>query len=118
MNLLKEIFIIFAIWFTGDIIQKITNISIPGSIIGMIILFFLLQYHFIQVDSIKHFSEYILRNLAFFFIPPGVALISSFSILNGEILKLLFIIVSSTFLVIVVTGVTVQILISKENHLL
>lgn len=117
MNLLKEVFIIFTIWFVGDAFQKITKISIPGSVIGMIILFLLLKYNLIKLEKIKHFSEYMLRNLAFFFIPPGVALIDSLSILEGNIIKLLFIIVSSTFLVVVVTGITVQILIKKENNL-
>lgn len=118
MNLLKEIFYVFTIWFIGDILQKITHAPIPGSVIGMIILFLLLKSNLLKVESIKHFSEYILRNLAFFFIPPGVALINSFHILNGQILKLLFIIVSSTFLVVVVTGITVQIFIKKEKNLL
>jgi holin-like protein len=118
MNLLKEIFIIFTIWLIGDIIQKVTKLSIPGSVIGMMLLFLLLKYNFIKVEKIKHFSEYMLKNLAFFFIPPGVALIDSFAVLDGQILKLLFIIISSTFLVVVITGVTVQILIKKEDNLL
>ncbi len=116
MNLLKEIFYIFTIWLIGDIIQKITHIPIPSSVIGMIILFILLKTRVLKIESIQHFSEYMLRNLAFFFIPPGVALIDSFSVLNGQIIKILFIIISSTFIVVVVTGITVQIFIKKENN--
>lgn len=117
MNILKEIFFIFTIWLTGEIIQKTLQLPIPGSVLGMILLFLLLKSGIIKIESIKHFSEYMLKNLAFFFIPPGVALINSFDVLNGQILKLLFIIISSTFIVTIVTGITVQILISKETHL-
>ena len=115
MKLLKEFFLLFFIWFLGEIISKFLLLPIPGSIIGMIILFLLLNFKIIKLKSIDTLSHYILTNLAFFFIPPGVELISSYGILKGDIFKLLFIVVSSTIIVAIITGLTVSMLIKKEE---
>ena len=115
MKLLKEFFLLFFIWFLGEIISKFLLLPIPGSIIGMIILFLLLNFKIIKLKSIDTLSHYILTNLAFFFIPPGVELINSYGILKEDIFKLLFIVVSSTIIVAIITGLTVSMLIRKEE---
>lgn len=117
MKILKEFGIVLFILFLGEIINKIINFPIPGSVIGMIILFSLLYFKILSLDKIDSISSFILANLSFFFIPPGVKLIASFDLLKGQWLKIVFICFFTTILVMVVTAYTVQYIINRgEKH--
>ena len=116
-NVLKEILIIFSLCFFGETVSQFLKLPIPGSIIGMVALFLLLQYKILKLSHIKNFSRFMLKNLGLFFIPPGVALMSSYEILKENFFKLLFIIISSTIIVAVVTAVCVQLLIKNKGAL-
>ena len=115
--MLKEILIIFLLCFFGETISQFLKLPIPGSIIGMITLFLLLKYKFLKLSYIKNFSRFMLKNLGLFFIPPGVALMSSSDILKENFFKLFFIIISSTIIVAVVTAICVQLLIKNKGAL-
>ena len=59
-----------------------------------------------------------LDNLAFFFIPAGVSLLTSFDLLAKHWVQLLGLIIITTAFVIVITGLSVQRLIKgKKNEL-
>ena len=73
----------------------------------------------VKVESIDCVAQFFLDHLAFFFVPAGVGLMTSVGLLEGNVLKLLFICIASTFVVIGVTGLVVQALIRrKEKKLL
>lgn len=44
----------------------------------MILLFILLCVHILKVDHIREKSDFLLENMAFFFIPAGVSIINLF----------------------------------------
>ena len=84
MKILKEFLVLLSILLLGEFISNILHIPIPGSILGIIILFLLLNFKIITVQTIELLSTFILANLAFFFIPPSVKLISSFDLLKED----------------------------------
>lgn len=108
MKLLRQLGIIIGIFLIGEILNKLCNIPIPGNILGMLILFTLLSLNIIKLEMIKEISDFLLSHLAFFFIPPGVALISSLDILSDIWVSFLFIIIVTTIIVMSATGLTVQ----------
>ena len=113
MNIIEQIGVIIGITYLGEIISRMISLPIPGPVIGMLILFILLYFNFIRVNSIQLFSELLLSNLAFFFIPPGVGLISAMDTLAGNWLKLIAVIIITTILTIVTTGWTVDYVIKR-----
>ncbi|HSQ89056.1 CidA/LrgA family protein [Romboutsia sp.] len=120
MKIFNQLALILGVWATGEYISSfIQNIVvIPGSIIGMILLFLLLQFEVIKIDSIKEFSDFFLDNMAIFFIPAGVSLINSLNLIIDNIFVLLISIALSTAIVMYVTGIIVEKMIqnkAKEN---
>lgn len=111
MKELKQLGIILSILFLGQIIQKMFHLIIPGTVIGMIILLILLLCNIIKLKWIENVSNILLGHLLFLFIPGGVGIIRSLDMFKGNVLSLLFILIITTIIVTVVTGLTVQLLI-------
>ncbi|WP_026894916.1 CidA/LrgA family protein [Clostridiisalibacter paucivorans] len=108
MNILLQFGIIVGIWQIGELISYWTNLPIPGTVLGMIILFILLNTKIIKIEDLKISSDFLLNNLAFFFIPAGVALIGSIGVLKDAWLSLLIITLLTTFIVMGITGLIVE----------
>lgn len=116
MKLLNQLALIFGIWALGEYISSfISNIIIiPGSIMGMILLFLALQMKIIKLESIKEISELFLDNMAIFFVPAGVSLMSSMDLIKDNLFVLMVTIALSTVMVMYITGVVVQYMINRR----
>ncbi|MGL5244709.1 MAG: CidA/LrgA family protein [Sarcina sp.] len=115
MKLLRETLIVIAIYFLGEFISKLFIHSVPGNIIGMLILLVLLCTKIIKVEQVETITKFFLDHLAFFFVPAGVGLLTALNLLQGNVIKLLSICILSTFVVMSVTGCTVQLLIKRKK---
>lgn len=115
MKIFRESLIIICIYLLGEIISKGLNLPIPGNIIGMIILLILLCTNIIKVEKVETLSSFFLDHLAFFFIPSGVGLLTSFDIIKSSLIQILLICIIATSLVIVVTGLIVQALVKLTS---
>lgn len=106
--MIRQCFIIFGCLAIGELIVWLTGISIPSSIIGMLLLTVLLQMKAIKLEWVKGMSDFLISNLGFFFVPPGVALMLYFDIIKTELLPIVVATVISTMLVMITTGWTDQ----------
>ena len=116
MKILRESIIILSIYLIGEIISKALSLPIPGNILGMLILLLLLCTKVIKVDQIESISNFFLDHLAFFFIPAGVGLLTSFNLIKDSLLSILIICVITTAIVLVVTGKVVELIINIKNN--
>lgn len=110
MKILRQVVIILAILLLGEGIRLATGITIPGTVIGMVLLFIALMTKLIRLDQIEQVSKFLLDHLAFLFVPAGVGLINSLDVIGNSWLPILVIVLVSTVIVIGVTGWTVQLL--------
>ncbi len=108
MKLFREALIICGIYLIGESISSFFNLPVPGNILGMIILFSLLCLKIIKVEDIEHVADFLLKHLAFFFLPAGVGLMTSVNIIKDTWIQILVVCVVSTVIVIAVTGLIVQ----------
>jgi holin-like protein len=106
--LLKQFSIILTIYFLGELLQKAFKLPVPGNILGMLILFFGLYTGVIKLGMIDKISNFLLDNLAFFFLPAGVSLITCFAVLEGKWTAVLFVSIISTVIILGATGLTVE----------
>lgn len=113
MKLLREFGIIIGICFVGEFINYVTPVAIPGNVLGMVILLALLATRVIKLEMIETVANFLLKHLAFFFIPAGVGLLASIDIIRGHWLPIVLITIISTVLVIVTTGLSIQFLQNK-----
>lgn len=117
MKIFNQLGIIFGIWAGGELISSLCSdfIKIPGTIVGMIILFLLLQFKIIKEETIKEVSDFLLNNMALFFVPAGVSLINSLGLIGENMVVLLLSVTAATMIIMFVTGKTVDIMIHKKQ---
>ncbi len=115
MKVLRQFGTILVILLLGEGIRMSTGISIPGTVIGMVILFILLMTKVIKLENIDMISKFLLDHLAFLFVPAGVGLISSLDVIGSAWLPIMMIVIISTVLVVGVTGWTVQLLKGRRS---
>lgn len=115
MKFFRESILLLSIYFVSEIISKLLNLPVPGSIIGMILLFVLLTSNIIKVEKVENLANFFLDHLAFFFIPASVGLMTSFASLKGSIFKIILLCILTTIIVISVTGITVQFICNKKS---
>lgn len=108
MIILRELLIIFSIVIAGDLIASLLPIPIPGNILGMLLLLILLWKKILVPEKIRHVSQFLLVNMAFFFIPAGVGVMKNIHLIEGRIVQVLFICIVSTVITFGVTGLTAQ----------
>jgi holin-like protein len=110
MKYLRQFAIILGICFIGEAMNRLLNIPVPGNVMGMIILLAALLGKLIKLESIEDAAEFMLKHLAFFFIPSGVGLISNMGDIAANLLPMLAVIILSAVVVMVTTGITIQFL--------
>lgn len=108
LKLFREALIILGIYLVGEFLSTSLHLPIPGNILGMIILFILLCTKVVKVDNISNVTNFLLDHLAFFFIPAGVGLMASMGIIKSTWWQLLVVCLSTTVIIIGVTGIIVQ----------
>lgn len=108
MKIVTQVGIIFSICWISQIIEKLLPFSFPASVIGMILLFILLCVHILKVDPIREKSDFLLENMAFFFIPAGVSIINYFDVLKNWVVQLIVICVVSTVVTFAVTAYSMK----------
>lgn len=118
MKGLKQLCIVLVLLSLGEILNLRFNIPIPGTILGMVILLFLMMIRVIKLKTIEHISSILLDNLALFFVPANVGIIVLYDQIKTVWVRLIIVLILSTIIVMSVTGLTVQFLdraISKQK---
>lgn len=108
MKMVKGIFIILLFYFIGECVSYLIKGFVPGSIIGMMLLFLALYFKVIHPDSVDSTANTITKNMAIFFIPSGAGLMTSFGVLSKFWASIIITCSISTILVIAVVGIVQQ----------
>lgn len=116
MRALLQLAIIFSLWMIGETVSRGLRLPFPGSIIGMVLLFVLLETKMIRLEWIETVSNFLLENMGILFVPIGVSLLTMTGILGDNLLALLVIIPVGTITVMAVSGLVVQWLSGKRTH--
>lgn len=107
--MIRQCSILFGCMAVGELIVWLTGVRLPSSIIGMLLLTLLLKLGWIKLEWVKGLTDFLIANLGFFFVPPGVALMLYFDIIQAQLLPIVTATVVSTAIVLVVTGQVHQI---------
>lgn len=108
MKILNQIFTIFIICLLGEFLSGLLPIGIPSGILSMLLLYLLLLFRVVEESGIQEAADFLLKNMAFFFIPAGVNVMRYFDLLKNNLLPLVIICVVSTVLTFLGTVYTVE----------
>ncbi|MDD5953522.1 MAG: CidA/LrgA family protein [Oscillospiraceae bacterium] len=107
MKILVQLTILFTICLVGQLIAGLLPIPVPGSVISMVILLLLLLFRLLKPVHIQETAEFLLKNMAFFFVPAGVQILEKYTFLQGHVLVFALICIVTTLLTFLVTALTV-----------
>jgi len=112
-----QVALLMAFSLLMDQLARALHLPVPGSILGMIVLFILLQTRVVKLRWIEVGAAWLLGELLLFFIPSAVGIMNYMPMLEQDGLQILFIVLLSTFLVMACTGlVATRIAKRKERH--
>lgn len=114
--MIYQLAVLFGCLAIGEVIVYFTGIKIPSSIIGMLLLTLLLQLGWVKLEKIRKMCDFLISNMGFFFVPPGVALMLYFDIIKAQFLPIVAATLISTILVLVVTGWVHQLTEKIKSH--
>ena len=101
MGIMAQIGIVLAVCLVGEGIAALLPIPFPASVISMVLLFLLLAAKLLRPHHIKEKSNFLITNMACFFVPAGVGILRYADVLWANLLPLLAICFITTPLVYV-----------------
>lgn len=116
MKIIYQTGIIFSLCWVSQIVEALLPFNFPASVIGMILLFILLACRVMKVEHIREKSDFLLSNMAFFFVPAGVSIINYFDVLKSSIAQLLLICLFTTVLTFAATAGSIRLTLKLMNR--
>lgn len=121
--MLNSIFLILFFQLVGEFIQKFLEISIPGPVIGLLLLLTTLllskkSYYKIPVKfeiNLINSAESLLNYLPLLFIPVGVGVVMHLSLLEDNLVPVMLVIIIGTLLTLAVTACVMERLLKVVN---
>ena len=108
--MINEFMLILVINYVGILISTVLPFPLPGTITAL-----LLQFKVLKLEKIENAANFLLLNMTLFFMPPTVKIIDSYDLLEKDLVKIIIIIVISTFLTMGITGKVVQMMIDYRE---
>ena len=102
-----QLALIVSVCLAGDKLSEVLPIDVPGNICSMVLLLAFLLGGVIKMESISDAADFLLDNMAVFFVPAAVAVMGVYSVIENVILKLVVVTLLTTVIVFFVTSFTV-----------
>lgn len=117
-NILKSACQVLGFIVYSVVINKVAemlHLPIPGSILGIILLFLMLQFKIIKLEWVDLGSKWLLAEMLLFFIPPVVGVMEYKELMLANGIKIIVVLLLSLLAVMVVTGMLAEKLSAREG---
>lgn len=109
-----QVAILFFVSIAMNKISLLLHLPIPGSILGIIVLFTLLKTKMIKLAWVEQGANWLLAELLLFFIPSAVGVMKYIPMLETDGVRILIVVISSTLVVMISSGL-IAVRISKRK---
>ncbi|MBF7152016.1 CidA/LrgA family holin-like protein [Bacillus albus] len=117
VTLLLQVGVLYVFSVVGTWIQGVFHLSMPGSLIGMLMLFLLLSTRILPLKWFEEGAEKLLIFLPLFLIPSTTGLMEFGSFLFGKGSIIFLLVVASTVVTLIVSGYISQLLVTSKNKI-
>ncbi|MEI9746840.1 CidA/LrgA family protein [Moellerella wisconsensis] len=101
---LRAFALLYLCLIIGNMISTLLPFAIPGSIVGMLILFALLALQLVPSHWVQPGCTLLLKNMTLLFVPIGVGIMNYYGQVSQQIVPILVACFISTFVVMVVVA--------------
>ena len=116
MKYMKQLCIIMAVAFAGEVCKSLLPFPIPASIYGLILLFTLLKTGILKLSQIEDVGGLLLELMPLLLVPTSVSFINSLDAMRSMLLPVLLSGLVGTMIVMFVTGRVTQWRIRKREE--
>ena len=106
MQVIIGFFIILAHLVAGNLISTLIGGFIPGSVIGMVLMFISLLTGIVKDYQIRTISTFLTDNMTMFFIPAFMGIMDLWGIIRMNIVAWVAVVVATTLMVLLSTAFT------------
>ncbi len=97
----------------GDWLAHIAHASVPGSVVGMLLLVLLIQTRILPAETIRTTAEFLIRHLALLLVPAGAAILLYADALRDSVLAVGAAALLSLVSVLLVVGLVAERVVRK-----
>ena len=112
MNALRGLALLLLLQAAGEALAHALRLPFPGPVIGMVLLLAALRVAVLR-DAVQAAAEVLLANLSLLFVPVGVGVITHLGLVSTYGLRLLAVIVLSTWIGMAVTALVLRALLRR-----
>ena len=87
----------------GEALSHFLKLPVPGPVVGMVLLLLALRWQPVQ-DAVAPAAGFLLQHLSLLFVPVGVGVMAHLDLLQAHGLRLMLVIVVSTWIGLAVTA--------------
>ena len=106
MKIICQIGVIFAVCWFSQLIEAALPVPFPARVIGMLLA--LLATGLLKIEHIREKADFLLANMAFFFLPAGVSVINYFDVLGRSAVALVLVCLLSTVITFGATALSIR----------
>jgi holin-like protein len=92
----------------GEWVVRVSGATLPGSVVGMLLLTVLLETRVVPLEAVRPAAELLVRHLALLYVPAGAALLVYWGAVRGELPAIAAAALASLVVVLAVVGLAVQ----------
>ena len=108
MKIYLQLLIIFGFSFIGNVISNVFRLPVPGSILGMILLFLALQFKILEFRHVDEAGSFLINNMTILFLPAGVGIMAKWNLISPFWEQILLIVVASLIINMLILGKLVE----------
>ncbi|MGM9986963.1 MAG: CidA/LrgA family holin-like protein [Bacillaceae bacterium] len=104
IRIMVQIAFLYVFLLIGNVIHTYLHVPLPGSIIGLLLLFFALSLNVVSVKRIEKGAKFLLAFLPLLFVPTLVGIMKYPELFHGKGILVLVVVVISTIMTIIAAG--------------
>lgn len=115
MKYLRQLAVILAISFLGELCHSLIPAPVPASIYGMVLLFLALCTGLLKPSEIRQTGQFLVGIMGVLFVCPAVGLLNCWDLVKENWVAICAIVVISLLITFAVSGLVTQALLKKEG---
>ncbi|WP_164682843.1 CidA/LrgA family protein [Streptococcus hyointestinalis] len=110
MKLYVQLMYILIFSLLGECLSTSFSLPVPGSIIGLVLLFLSLQFKIIRLRHIYDVGQFLLSNMTILFFPAAVGVMDKFDVIAPNLVGIVVITLGAIVLNIATLGLVVPVI--------
>lgn len=115
MKYIKQLLIIILFSLAGEALAALIPLPVPAAIYGLVLLLIALMTGCLKAEAIADTARFAISIMPLLFVAPAVNILENWGIIAPDLVPIVVVMVLSTFIVFIVSGLITQLLLRKDG---